>query len=245
MIGKGLTRMPWVRVSALALTALGILSVTRTAAKADDQRKRGEFIPTGVQITPSAAKGSIFQALNPGLLSDPSFTVGQAVSTAISPDGRTLLILTSGYNSQNFTAGPNKGNTNPDESNEYIFVFDISGGKPLQTQVLQVPNAFDGLAFNPNGKEFYVSGGPDDNVHVFVNRGSRWTEDTKSPIVLGNGKAVFGISAAAGGIAVTADGKRLVVANYEHDSITVVDIANRAKLATLSLKPGKGVPGGE
>jgi len=110
MIGKGLTRRPWVRVSALALTALGILSVTRTAAKADedDKRKRGEFIPTGVQITPSAAKGSIFQALNPGLVSDPSFTVGQAVSTSVSPDGRTLLILTSGYNSQNFTSGLSK-----------------------------------------------------------------------------------------------------------------------------------------
>src|SRR6267378_1819620 len=98
MIGKGLTRRPWVRVSALALTALGILSVTHPAAKADDddKQKRGEFIPTGVRITPSAAKGSIFQVLNPGLVSDPTFTVGQAVSTAISPDGRTLLILTSG-----------------------------------------------------------------------------------------------------------------------------------------------------
>src|SRR5258708_11229798 len=247
MIGKGLNRRPWVRVSALALSALGIFSVTETTAKADDDEKSklGEFIPTGVHITPSAAKGSIFQALNPGLVSDPSFTVGQAVSAAVSTDGKRLLILTSGYNNQNFTSGPHKGDTNPAESAEYIFVFDISAGKPLKTQVLQVPNAFDGLAFNPNGKEFYVSGGPDDNVHVFVNRGSRWTEDTKSPIVLGNGKAVFGISAAAGGIAVSANGKRLVVANYEHDSITVVDIANRAKLATLSLKPGKGVPAGE
>jgi len=36
MIGKGLTRRPWVRVSALALSALGILSVTHPAAKADD-----------------------------------------------------------------------------------------------------------------------------------------------------------------------------------------------------------------
>src|SRR5258708_23035839 len=128
MIGKGLNRGPGVRVSAFALSALWIFSVTETTAKADDDEKskQGEFIPTGVHITPSAAKGSIFQALNPGLVSDPSFTVGQAVSTAVSPDGKTLLILTSGYNSQNFTPGLHKGNTNPAESAEYSFVFHIS-----------------------------------------------------------------------------------------------------------------------
>jgi len=144
MLGNGRTRRPRVRLSALALaisTAISIGAVI--SAKADnDGLKKGTFIPTGVRITPSAAPGSSFQALNPGLSFDPNFTVGQAVTTATSPDGNTLLILTSGYNSQNFTSGPNKGNTNPDESNEYIFVFDISGGKPLQTQVLQVPNRF-------------------------------------------------------------------------------------------------------
>ena len=178
MLGNGRTCRPRVRVSALALAFSSVISIGAViSAKADDDDlKKGTFIPTGVQITPSAAPGSSFQALNPGLSFDPSFTVGQAVTTAISPSGTTLLILTSGYNSQNFASGPNKGNTNPDESNEYIFVFDISGGKPLQTQVLQVPNAFDGLAFNPSGKEFYVSGGPDDNVHFYDWNGSSWAE---------------------------------------------------------------------
>src|SRR6266849_6346225 len=187
MIGKGLTHRPWVRVSALVLSALGILCASHTAAKADgdDKSNKGEFIPTGVRIAPSAAKGSIFQPLNPGLASDPTFTVGQAVTTAVSPDGKTLLILTSGYNSQNFASGPNAGNTNPVESNEYIFVFDISGGKPLQTQVLQVPNAFDGLAFSPSSKEFYASGGPDDDVHFFVLTGGTWAE-SGSPVKLGH-----------------------------------------------------------
>jgi DNA-binding beta-propeller fold protein YncE len=230
-------------VLACALPLVGSSPAAKTDD--DDHLKKGEFIPTGVHITPGAAKGSLFQPLNPGLSFDPTFTVGQAVTTSVSPDGKTLLILTSGYNSQNFTSGPDKSNTNPAESNEYVFVYDISGTKPLKIQVLQVPNAFDGMAFNPTGQEFYVSGGPDDTVHVFVKGDSVWTEDARSPIVLGNGKALFGISAAAAGIAVTADGQRLVVANYEHDSVSIVDIANRAKLATLSLKPGKGVAGGE
>jgi DNA-binding beta-propeller fold protein YncE len=248
MFGNGRNRRPRVRVSALALAIYSVISIgAMISAKADDDDlKKGTFIPTGVHITPSAASGSSFQALNPGLSFDPSFTVGQAVTTAISPDGNTLLILTSGYNSQNFKSGPNKGNSNPDGSNEYIFVFDISGRKPLQTQVLQVPNAFDGLAFNPSGKEFYVSGGPDDNVHFYDGSGSSWAE-SGSPVKLGHPAALAlgKITPGAMGLAVTADGRRLVVANYENDSISLVDIAGRKVLAELDLRPGNGVPGGE
>src|SRR5258706_4144883 len=122
MIGKGLIRRPWVRVFALALSALAIFSVTYSTAKADedDKLKRGEFIPTGVHITPLAAKGSIFQPLNPGLVSDPSFTVGQAVSTAVSPDGKKLLIFKRGNKSQNFNSGENAADKNLAKSNEYI-----------------------------------------------------------------------------------------------------------------------------
>jgi YVTN family beta-propeller protein len=244
MLGNGRTRRPQARISALALVISSVISIAAViSAKAGDG---GTFIPTGVKITPSAAPGSSFQALNPGLPFDPGFTVGQAVTTAISPNGNTLLILTSGYNSQNFTSGPNKGNTNPAESNEYIFVFDISGGSPLQTQVLQVPNAFDGLAFNPSGKEFYASGGPDDDVHFYDWNGSTWAE-SGTPVKLGHPAALAlgQITPGAMDLAVTADGKRLVVANYENDSISLVDIAGRTVLAEKDLRPGNGVPGGE
>src|SRR6266481_714413 len=248
MLGNGGTRRPCVVVStlALAISSFIIVGAVMSAKADDDDLKKGTFVPTGVRITPSAAPGSSFQALNPGLSFDPNFTVGQAVTTATSPDGNTLLILTSGYNSQNFTSGPNKGNTNPDESNEYIFVFDISGGKPLQTQVLQVPNAFDGLAFNPSGKEFYVSGGPDDNVHFYDWNGSSWAE-SGAPVKLGHPAALAlgTITPGAMGLAVTTDGKRLVVANYENDSISLLDIAGSKVLAELDLRPGNGVAGGE
>src|SRR5258706_12151264 len=248
MTGNGLTRRPWVRVSALALSVLGIVAVTRlSATKADDDEKaeKGTFIPTGVRITPNATPRSVFQALNPGLISDPTFTVGQAVTTAVSPDGKTLLILTSGYNKQNFTSGPNAGRTNPAEANEYIFVFDISAGKPLQMQVLQVPNAYDGLAFNPSGKEFYVSGGPDDNLHFYDWNGSSWVE-SGTPAKLGHTWAIALGSITPGpmGLAVTGDGKRLVVANYENDSVSLVDIAVRAVIGELDLRPGGGKAGG-
>jgi len=235
-------------VSALALSVLGMVAVIRgSATRADDgeNAEKGTFIPTGVRITPNAASGSIFQALNPGLMSDPSFTVGQAVTTAISPDGKTLLIPTSGYNKQNFTSGPNAGKTNPAEANEYVFVFDISAGKPLQMQVLQLPNAYDGLAFNPSEKQFYVSGGPNDNVHFYDWNGSSWVE-SGTPVKLGHTGAIAlgSITPGAMGLAVTGDGKRLLVANYENDSVSLVDIAGRTVLGELDLRPGGGKAGG-
>src|SRR6266851_9725453 len=80
------------RLVSLALTALLPLGGFASQAGA-------EFLPTGKQITPTAATGSTFGPLNPDLPGHPDFTAGQAVTTATSPDGKTLLILTSGYNS--------------------------------------------------------------------------------------------------------------------------------------------------
>jgi DNA-binding beta-propeller fold protein YncE len=233
-------------MSLCAAAQYGLVNHASAHPEKDGPIKNGTLIPTGVRISPDAAPGSTFVPLNPGLASDPSFTVGQAVTTAISPDGKTLLILTSGYNSQNFTSGPNAGDVNPAESSEYIFVFDLTGGKPLQTQVLQIPNAFDGLVWNPNGNEFYASGGTSDNIHVFAKGGAGWVE-AASPIALGHGQALGlgSITPGAMGLAVTADGARLLVANYENDSISFVNISARTKISDLDLRPGNGTPGGE
>src|SRR5262245_32643319 len=111
----------------LVTIAFVCTSALMIVIKADAQN--GTFIPTGVRITPTAAPGSSFQPLNPGLPTNPGFIVGQAVTTAVSPDGQTLLVLTSGFNRENFTSGANLGRRNPAESNEYIFVFNISGSE--------------------------------------------------------------------------------------------------------------------
>src|ERR1700758_286072 len=129
-------------------------------------------LPTGMRITPTAAHGAHFSTLNPNLPGAPEFTAGQAVATAVSPDGNMLLILPSGYNIR-YNAS---GNLLPQESNEYVFVYDITAQPPKKIQVLQVPTAFNGLAWNPNGNEFYVSGGEQDTVHAFVRLGTVWHE---------------------------------------------------------------------
>jgi hypothetical protein len=67
----------------------------------------------------------------------------------------------------NYTSGANAGSQNNADSTEYVFVYDISSLKPVQKQVIRVPNTYAGIAFNPNGSEFYVPGGVDDDVHIY------------------------------------------------------------------------------
>jgi YVTN family beta-propeller protein len=217
-----------------------------------------ESLPTGMSITPRAAKGSTFQPLNPDLPDLPQFTVDHPITTAISPDGNTLLVLTSGYN-RNFDV---KAKKIPAQSNEYVFVYDITQNIPIpiKRQVLKIANTYAGLAWAPDGKHFYASGGADDNVHLFEQSAGRWTESGE-PLKLGHtgglgigtreeGKVVPNHAVAAG-LAVSPNGSRLLVANYANDSVSVIDLDGRKAIAELDLRPGKndaaqkGVPGGE
>lgn len=208
----------------------------------------GENLPTGVRITPTAAYGAVFDQLNPDLSTRPDYVAGQAVATSASPDGNTLLVLTSGYNRMNDSNGKRIAG----ESKEYIFVYDISTGAPQKRQVIQVPNTFNGIAWNPNGSEFYVAGGVDDNIHVYGLQNGAWAE-IASPIPLGHNNVGLGLRVRpmAAGLAVTANGTRLLVANFENDSASLVNLASRSKIAEIELRPGKvdaaqkGVPGGE
>ncbi|HZR28207.1 MAG TPA: beta-propeller fold lactonase family protein [Terriglobales bacterium] len=210
--------------------------------------KAAEPLPTGKSITPEAAKGSIFQSLNPGLAAPfANFVADHAVTTAPSPDGNTLLILTSGYNLNNDSTGSQVNAA----SHEYVFVYDISVHPPVKKQVVQVPNTFDGIVWNPNGTEFYVTGGSDDNIHVFDLKAGVWSESLPA-IPLAHGIGTDGlVGTAAAGIAITQDGSRLIVANYENDSISIVSTKTRTKLNELDLRPGRnnpadsGIAGGE
>ncbi len=241
------------------LSSVSLLALLGTAAGAapPDTTK----ISTGQLITPTAANGSVFAPLNPHIPSEPGYLVGQAETSLVSPDGRTMLVLTSGYN---LNATPD-GKIDPLTSTEFVFVFDISTGTPRQLQALPVPNAFSGVAWAPNGRSFYVGGGQNDNVHTFT-LGNGGFAETGTPIPLndtaygvpqpaGNGLfSIGGLGVATtplnGGMAVTADGSTLVVAELENDVLNYVDLATGA-VTKQQLRPGKldpaqaGVPGGE
>jgi DNA-binding beta-propeller fold protein YncE len=207
---------------------------------------------SGQQITPTAPTGAAFVPLNPGLRDNPQYLAGQAVTSVVSPEGKTLLVLTSGYNRLHDASG----HVISADSTQFLFVYDISQHRPVQKQVIQIPNTYSGIVFDPSGTAFYVSGGLDDNVHAYsLTQDGKWTEAEGSPTALGhNGVGVgFSMKPQAAGIAITKDGSKLVVANYDNDSISVLTKSQDGWTVSseLDLRPGKqdpakaGVPGGE
>lgn len=83
----------------------------------------GQLLPnTGQQISPLAPRAARFEPLNPGLSDNPQYLAGQAVSTVVSPDGKTLLVLASGYNLINNA----DGSRNSADSTQFVFMFRAS-----------------------------------------------------------------------------------------------------------------------
>jgi YVTN family beta-propeller protein len=238
------------RLAAAAVWAMAILASSAAHAaerdRDDDRDPARTLLPTGQWITPTAARGSAYIPLMPKLADMPNLPAGYAQSEALSPDGKTLLVLTSGYNYV-VDAG---GKFLPDDSTQFIFVFDVSHGDAVQKQVVKVSNSFVGIAFAPDGKQFYVPGAGEDNLHVFALQGGTWAE-SGTPIKL-NHAAGLGLAQGptATGVAVTSDGKRVLVANRYNDSVSIIDMTNRSVVAEQDLRPGKsggvaGTPGGE
>jgi DNA-binding beta-propeller fold protein YncE len=244
------------RTTLLRTTILAVLLFAGRGAIALDET----WLPTGQTITPLAAPGAKFAPLALELPVIGRAVAGQAVTTALSPDGRTLIVLTSGYN---LWHDP-QGKVIPEASTEHLFVYDVSSGGPVFRQIVAIPNAFGGLAIASDGTTLYVGGGSDDSV-VTVRRDAQnnWAKSRptwKLTHTAGNAviKYAAALKPAAAGLALTGDGNRIVLANYQNDSITIFD-APRNKALTdtvqtgteLDLRPGKndpaqgGVPGGE
>ncbi|MEH2434702.1 MAG: beta-propeller fold lactonase family protein [Nostoc sp.] len=248
----------------LSLLLLSSLSASIQSASAGTTRPVGNsesgaaLLPTGQIITPAAAPGSTFAPLGTGLRTDDNADAAEAVSTALSPDGKTLLVLTSGYN-QNFkdentgstftypvldpVTGKPSGTTTPKA--EWVFVYDVTSGKLVKKQQINIPNTYNGLAWAKDASGFFVSGGIDDRVYVYASNGSQYVPD--APFILlghnSNQTAPFpkydggllkdtpakavSTGAVVAGIAVSKDGKTLVAANFENDSISIVDTPTR------------------
>ena len=145
-------------------------------------------------MTPLAAPGSTMQRLVTGLRADGSADASGAMATALSPDERTLLVETSGYNYQYYQPNgreiqfplrdPLTGAISRKTSNltQWVFVYRVDCGAPKVVQRISIPNAFVGLAWAPDGSRFYVSGGVDDRVLVYARRGGSFVFD--APAVL-------------------------------------------------------------
>jgi YVTN family beta-propeller protein len=158
-------------------------SVAQAATLPEVSGKNGgpAFIPTGQMITATAAPNSKYARLATGLRPDGNADADDAVSSSLSPDGKTLLVLTSGFNNSFYQQGPGFvpflfAQLNPVtglpssitlNQAEWVFVYDVSKGVAKKTQQIPIPNTYEGLAWYPNGQGFYVSGGIDDRVLIF------------------------------------------------------------------------------
>ena len=228
------------------------------------------FVATGARISPLSTPGSQLLRLATGLRQDTNADGGYAVSSAISPDGSKLLVLTTGYNGfyskedgtqitfpvlDPVTGKPNGQTTTYAER---IFLYDIRQHTPQLLQTLTVPATYVGLTWDATGDHFYVSGGYQDLVYAYKRSGEQFVVDPPF-IQLNNGEQLadtvagpkldalgYGSGPVVAGLAITKDGSKLYTANLENDSISVVDAKTHTVLDKIIFaKPGSHTATGE
>lgn len=103
-----------------------------------------------------------------------------------------------------------------------------------------MPNILNGIVWHPGGQAFYVAGGGvDDTLHVFALQAGAWREEG-SPMALGHiaGRGLR-VRPMATGVAANASGTQALVANFENDSVSVIDSARRAVVEKVAQSPYK------
>lgn len=220
-------------------------------------------LPSQQYITPTFAPGSTFAVLSPTIVeytsavgNYPNFEPDGAIASALSPDGTTLAVMTSGYNTLNNSSGdllgtPKGSGITP--GSEFIVLYNVTTpGSPVMIQTLRPPNTFVGLVFSASSQTLYASGGNDDQVIVYTKSNGLFAQSAK--IALGHHYTGNGINQypQAGGLALSADGTKLAVANTLNDSVSVINTATNTVLFEYDLRPynttpatGNGVAGGE
>ena len=282
-----------IRSSAVLVSFFCLMAAVSASAQKREAPVGGNLLPDGFYITPTAAPGSFFQGLPTGLRPDGSADANGAVNTALSPDGTALLISTTGFNTGFYTQGPDGTailwpalypltglpSSTLTSNAEWVFVYDVRGAQPVQKQMINIPNTYQGLVWDPSGTRFYVAGGIDDRIEVFKNANTGASADGNyvpdAPFVLLNHNqpanvpvqeyptgGLFGttpinnnpiaqymympFSALAAGLAISPDGTTLYVANYQNDSLSVINTATRVVTNEIVFfAPGQSTAVGE
>ena len=129
----------------------------------------------------------------------------------ISPDGRLAAVVNAGY-------GENS-----------VQLLDATTGQLLDTRV--VPAAWAGLAFAPDGRTLYASGGQHNRIHCFKIEGQQLRPD--SALVLGDKwpKQKIGVA----GLAIDGPRQQLYAVTREDNSLYSFDLKTRRILRTIKL----------
>jgi DNA-binding beta-propeller fold protein YncE len=153
-----------------------------------------------------------------GRLLDPagvSYDLGSMpLAMALSPEKDRVVALLNGWRDQG------------------IQIVDRASGKTLQK--IPLPAVFLGLAFSPDGKSLYVSGGNQDVIYRFDwrNRAARLAD---SIVLAVNPKGKSGTRYPAG-IAISRDGRSLYVAENLGDSLAVIDLGSGRVVQRLATE---------
>jgi DNA-binding beta-propeller fold protein YncE len=145
-----------------------------------------QLLPTGVRLDPVGDRVALG-----------SMPLGMALS----PDGKTLAVVLSGWREQG------------------VQMVDVPSLRLVQT--LPQPAAFHGAAFSPDGATVYVSGGNEDAVFCYGWDGK--AASLRKKIVLGQQKEDKTGSRYPAGMAVSADGAFLYVAENVGDAVAAID----------------------
>ncbi len=133
----------------------------------------------------------------------PSIALGSMPLTMVlSPDSTRVVVLLSGFREQGLQV--------------------VDPARRQVTQTLVQPAAFLGLAYSPDGRSLYASGGSQDVIYRY-----RWEGDSASlvdSLRLDPTGAVGRGSRYPAGIGVSPDGRRLYVAENLTDSLAVLDL---------------------
>lgn len=127
------------------------------------------------------------------------------LSMTLSPEGDRFVVSLSGWREQG------------------LQIVERETGEILQT--LPQPSAFLGLAFSPDGKTLYASGGNEDAVYVYSWRDRKGTLIEK--IILAEKDPKKDGTRFPAGIAVSPDVRKLYVAENLGDSLAVIDVGTK------------------
>ena len=136
---------------------------------------------------------------------------GEAVRLGPQPDGKYLAISNDGTRTQSLS------------------LVEAATGKVLQS----LPNAspqslFIGLAWSPDGSKLYAAAGGNDKIRVYTRAGGLLTEIPSITLPKGSFPS---------GLAVSADGAELFVADNGSGAMSAVDTATGAVLGTVATGP--------
>jgi len=138
------------------------------------------------------------------------------LSIAASPDGGTLLVGNDGQSTQS------------------LMVVDRESGSVIQTISYPPPEAlFLGLLYSPDGKRAFASGGGNNKIRTYAVDSQQLTEG--DPIMLPTMRDGKKINLYPAGLAISADGNTLFVADNLDDSLSLVDLPTRTVRATQPI----------